>query len=52
MYVGQINGVDVGDQHSGQYSKPHDDWMPDTPLFLGGQSRVEFVHVKYPDEQR
>lgn len=51
MYVGQVNGVDVVDQHSDEYSKPHDDWMPDTRLFLGGKSRVEFVHVKYPDER-
>lgn len=50
MYVGQVNGVDVVDQHSGNFSTPHDDWMPDTGEFLGGQSRVEFVHLKYPGE--
>lgn len=50
MYVGQVNGVDVIDQHSGQFSAPHDDWMPDSDDFLGNNARVEFVHVKYPGE--
>lgn len=49
MYVGNINGIDVVDQHSGKLNF-HDDWWPNTDDFWGGSARVEFVHLKYPGE--
>lgn len=49
MYVGNINGVDVVDQHADPRNV-HDDWWPNTNLFWGGPAQVEFVHLKYPGE--
>lgn len=49
MYVGNINGVDVVDQHADPRNV-HDDWWPNTHDFWGGPAQVEFVHLKYPGE--
>ncbi|PVB10699.1 amidase domain-containing protein [Mycobacteroides abscessus] len=49
MYVGNMNGVDVVDQHADPRNV-HDDWWPNTDDFWGGPAQVEFVHVKYPGE--
>lgn len=49
MFVGNINGIDVVDQHADPRNV-HDDWWPNTDDFWGGPAQVEFVHVKYPGE--
>ncbi|SIM82923.1 amidase domain-containing protein [Mycobacteroides abscessus] len=49
MYVGNMNGVDVVDQHADPRNV-HDDWWPNTNDFWGGPAQVEFVHLKYPGE--
>lgn len=52
LYVGQEmrNGIltDIVDQHADGKRNFHDDWMPDSKDYGGGQA--EFVHLRYSGE--